>query len=1095
MKLKTFFEKFNQFAEAPDAVAKMRELVLQLAVQGKLVVQDKRDVPASVLLESVGAERAKLLFERKIKARPAPLIGVDEQPYKLPSSWVWTRLSTVGHELGQKVPNKRFTYIDVGGIDSSKGRISDRVETLEPKNAPSRARKLVARGTVIYSTVRPYLLNIAIVDQDFDPEPIVSTAFGILHPFVGINNRYLFYWLRSAPFTAYVESCMKGTAYPAISDEKFYDGYIALPPLGEQKRIAEKVEELMTLCDRLEAQQKEWEEQGSALSRASLARFAEAPTPANLNTLFHKSYNVSPADLRRSILRLAIQGKLVTENSKEEPILVSFPELAPVRVASKDRIIPRHWISVPLGKLGEWRGGGTPSKSNPDFWKGQIPWVSPKDMKVLHISDARDHISKEAVEGSSVRMIPKGSILMVVRGMILARAFPVAATTREVTINQDMKALLPFDPRAEDYLLLALRALEPQVLSTVERSTHGTCKLEAKPLYALTIPFPPLAEQRRIVTKVDKLMALVKKLEMQLAASRIDAKNLLEALIAEMSGFKRRAGPITSRENGTSMKSKSEELTRPRRSENPIKLSTKKFILRRFAMSSGYRSLGKFDCTFHSEAGAVDEASPICLVGLNGAGKSNLIEAVAEVFCFLELINLPWKRVAVASSRYRENSHLFIVEYVIEDELGERLIRIRKSKKGGAEFFVVSGEGVEVPIPPGRDQLNVLPRRIVGYSSGLNETVSHPFLRTKTIYSEEVREAAPPDEPESLGNEEVFDTRTLYMDYESNAAIIISNYIFRKAADLAVFKDYTRVKGVASFSLRFNRKRAGKSGPNSIVRLTNELKSYLKSFCLCAGKDYDEEDVAYDLDFQLTPKTMMLLKREFRSAEILFMAMHKWSLLNALILSDAQRKVYLSNDITKGALERPPSVPPSDRVFNIVDLKLLLSEPAIQIDYSGLSDGEHQFMQVVGTALLFSEPGTLFLFDEPESHFNPEWRTKFNLILNSLPNAIHQEYIISTHSPFLVSGSRRSNVFKFKRTGARVNCAPVQFETYGASFDMLLKNLFSIDSMIDQSARRDLEGIVRRGDIVEMQDAVDSFAESKEKRRLYEAIIKKEGEE
>ena len=294
MKIETFFEKFDQFADAPDSVAKMRELVLELAVTGQLVIQDNREESALALLESADSERAKLVAARRIKSRSTAPVEPDEQPFDLPSSWAWARLSDVGYELGQKVPDKRFTYIDVGGIDSDKGRISERVEQLEPNEAPSRARKLVKRGTVIYSTVRPYLLNIAIVDHDFDPEPIASTAFGILHPFAGINNRYLFYWLRSAPFTAYVQAGMKGMAYPAINDEKFYSGPIALPPLAEQKRIVAKVDELMALCDRLEAQQQERETKHAALARASLARFADAPTPSNLNFLFHKSYTIPP---------------------------------------------------------------------------------------------------------------------------------------------------------------------------------------------------------------------------------------------------------------------------------------------------------------------------------------------------------------------------------------------------------------------------------------------------------------------------------------------------------------------------------------------------------------------------------------------------------------------------------------------------------------------------------------------------------------------------------------------------------------------------------------------------------------------------------
>jgi len=131
-------------------------------------------------------------------------------------------------------------------------------------------------------------------------------------------------------------------------------------------------------------------------------------------------------------------------------------------------------------------------------------------------------------------MIPPGSLLMVVRGMILARAFPVALTTREVTINQDMKALLPFEARMKEYLLVALRACEQEVLDAIEHSTHGTCKLETEFLRNLIIPVPPLNEQGRIVAKVDQLMALVDRMETQVAASGSAATNLLEAFVAEL---------------------------------------------------------------------------------------------------------------------------------------------------------------------------------------------------------------------------------------------------------------------------------------------------------------------------------------------------------------------------------------------------------------------------------------------------------------------------------------------------------------------------------------------------------------------------------
>jgi type I restriction enzyme S subunit len=524
VKLETFFEKFDLFADTPGAVAKLRELVLELAVRGRLSEHrpgDHNDSTWRSFLED---------FERRLYAKdptPAP-------PFEIPDDWRWVCIDDVADACGQKKPDAPFTYIDVASIDNERGVIKTDLEVVAPEQAPSRARKLVQRGTVIYATVRPYLKNIAVVDCDFSPSAIVSTAFAILHPRSFVNGRFLFYWLRTKSFEAEIADRMKGVAYPAINDGEFRGCPVPLPPLAEQKRIVAKVDELMALCDQLETQQQERDKRHAVLARASLARFADAPTPANLTFLFHPSYAISPADLRKSILTLAIQGKLVPQDPNDEPAETTFPKLLAVAIKTDEDAFPAHWLRVPLGTTGEWRGGGTPSKSRPEFWAGDLPWVSPKDMKVLYISDAQDHISNAAVENSSVRLIPPGSLLMVVRGMILARAFPVALTTREVTINQDMKALLPSDSRTKDFLLVMLRALEPDILAAIEHSSHGTCKLKTDFLRDFAIPIPPLAEQRRIVAKVDKLMALVDKLETQLASSRPIGADLMEAVIAEL---------------------------------------------------------------------------------------------------------------------------------------------------------------------------------------------------------------------------------------------------------------------------------------------------------------------------------------------------------------------------------------------------------------------------------------------------------------------------------------------------------------------------------------------------------------------------------
>lgn len=230
--LKPFFDNLESFVELPEGVAKLRELFLDLAVRGKLVPQDFRDESAEVVIAKALRERKQLLKEKEISRRKVSEINNDEMPYQLPQGWAWARLGNITRDFGQEKPTANFTYIDVSTIDKERGIIHESPKILTAEEAPSRARKLVQNGTVIYSTVRPYLLNIAVVTRDFEPTPIVSTAFGILHPLADISNRYIYYYVRSRAFIAYVEAEQTGVAYPAINDGKLYNGPIPLPPLA-----------------------------------------------------------------------------------------------------------------------------------------------------------------------------------------------------------------------------------------------------------------------------------------------------------------------------------------------------------------------------------------------------------------------------------------------------------------------------------------------------------------------------------------------------------------------------------------------------------------------------------------------------------------------------------------------------------------------------------------------------------------------------------------------------------------------------------------------------------------------------------------------
>lgn len=230
----------------------MRKSIVQYALQGKLVEQQDEEGTAEELYQQIQEEKEKLIKEGKIKKqKPLPKITEEEIPFKIPESWKWVRLGDITHNWGQKKPEKLFDYIDVGSIDNISGTLSKYENLIEAKDAPSRARKIVKEGTVLYSTVRPYLLNICIIDKKFEHEPIASTAFAVLHPFKGLFEKYLYFVLRSPMFIAYVSSVMIGVAYPAINDANLLAGLIPLPPLEEQKRIVAKIEELMPYTKQL----------------------------------------------------------------------------------------------------------------------------------------------------------------------------------------------------------------------------------------------------------------------------------------------------------------------------------------------------------------------------------------------------------------------------------------------------------------------------------------------------------------------------------------------------------------------------------------------------------------------------------------------------------------------------------------------------------------------------------------------------------------------------------------------------------------------------------------------------------------------------
>ena len=169
---------------------------------------------------------------------------------------------------------------------------------------------------------------------------------------------------------------------------------------------------------------------------------------------------------------------------------------------------PKGWPTNSLAKLVKATSGGTPSKARSDFWEGDVPWVSPKDMKKLEIYDAQDHISEKVFTETALKRIPTNSVLIVVRGMILVHTVPVAISKVDCAINQDMKALEPNSRLLPEFLFWTLRLLHETLLQSVSTAAHGTKKIDMSVIDNLVVPVPPLELQNDFKEKAEQLLRI-----------------------------------------------------------------------------------------------------------------------------------------------------------------------------------------------------------------------------------------------------------------------------------------------------------------------------------------------------------------------------------------------------------------------------------------------------------------------------------------------------------------------------------------------------------------------------------------------------------
>lgn len=535
MKIGTFFQKFELFADATDAVAKMRELVLELAVQGKVVEQRANERSAYECISD--ANKALMDFRR-------------DELRETPSGWVALPLGCViASNIGGGTPSKAnplfwngpIPWASVKDVQSDKYLVStiDSITELGLKNSSSNLippRRLLVVTRMGLGKLAINKVSVAI-NQDLRA----------IEPTTALDLDFAYLLFKSLKMIG------SGVTVKGITVDKLHAMPVALPPLAEQKRIVAKVDELMAVCDRLEEQLKKRDTRHAALSRAALARFAEAPTPANLDFLFHPSYVIPPAELRKSILTLAVQGKLVRQDPDDEPVDRQLKRLAALTAeegSSMNSLQPMEADALPFDLPPSWKwvqaqdlctpcGLITYGILKPVWVDVGVPTIRVQDMQGGNIVlDGVGQCAPERAAKFTKTTLKAGDLLIAKDGATLGKTAFVPPELEGGNITQHVLRF-PITPHMDrSFIRLVIDSPHGQAWMRSETKGVALPGVNVGDFRRMPIPLPPVAEQKRIVAKVDELMAVVDALENQLATALRNGADLLTAAVAELTNAK-----------------------------------------------------------------------------------------------------------------------------------------------------------------------------------------------------------------------------------------------------------------------------------------------------------------------------------------------------------------------------------------------------------------------------------------------------------------------------------------------------------------------------------------------------------------------------
>lgn len=479
----------------------LKNSILQLAIQGKLVEQRPEEGTAEELFARIQQEKQRLIAEKKIKKeKPLPEITEDEKPFDIPESWKWVRWGDLSQSIqyGYNAPAQESGRIRMVRIsDIQDGKVMwDSVPYCEIKEEDISAY-LLGSNDILFArtggTVGKSYLVKEVPEEAIYAGYLIRTQYSSL-----LCPEYLKYFMESQLYWEQLRNGTIATAQPNCNGKTLSKMILPLPPLAEQKRIVAKIEEFLPLIDRYE---QAW---------SKLEQF---------NSRF-------PEDMKKSLLQYAIQGKLVEQCPEEgtaEELFAQIQEekqrliaekkikkekpLPEITEDEKPFDIPESWKWCRIGSLGITQTGNTPSKAHPEYQGKDIPFITPGDILNGDICYENQALSVAGMEVA--RICEADSILQVCIGGSISKA---AMTKRRVTFNQQINSITPFycDNRYIYYVMTSFYFSQ-----TMKEKAGGT----ATPIInrgiwdTLLLPLPPLAEQKRIVEKLEQLLPLCERLK------------------------------------------------------------------------------------------------------------------------------------------------------------------------------------------------------------------------------------------------------------------------------------------------------------------------------------------------------------------------------------------------------------------------------------------------------------------------------------------------------------------------------------------------------------------------------------------------------